>query len=668
MTGTDFDVTPPSSASPVVPHALRHALDALARAPRITGALRLADDLRLVAAITSDRESAGPVAAALIDAVATADDVTAIAAVHALGAVPHPSVDEALVALVAAGEEPFAGHAAWTLGARRSSPDAVIALEHLHRSGGFSAMLAERTLRSWGRLDPLDDPAELAGAFEPAELLDIERSDDACTPERGIVVIQPFLHARIDRSGSSLGIGDAGGIASLLRSLGTALGGLDAIDEVVTVTRRHAGERAGERLAAGHVVVRLDIDGTGAGTTRGAALPWREAWVHRVAIERLMLALGRSLAHRRVVWHLRMADVGTLAAASAARRLGQPVVFTAAPDPHIVIDALQDDGRLDRTRFAVEDAAAQYWFRARMVERLAAQADRVVVLPRPTIERELVDLVGLDPHHVRTRVTVVPEGVDVTTIDEALTAREGLGGGLPASVRAVIDRLPVERRHLPWVLTVGRLHPAKGPQRVVEAVAGHPSLATEVNVVIVGGALAAPSADEQSTIERIRRAALGADPALVTLTGNLPPRDVAELMVHTAATGGVYVGAADKEEFGLAIVEAMAAGAVVVAPARGGPRSYVDDGDTGVLCDTLSVDALRGAIEQALAMASDDHSAERAERVRAMVRRDLGIGSMAVALAEVYRDATAARESTARPGALSEPASVPASARRGAVA
>lgn len=687
-------MTPPSPVPTAVPHALRHALEALVAAPRITEALRLADDLRVVAAITADRDAAGPVAAALIDAVVSADDVTAIGAIHALGAVPHPSVDAALVALVETGDEPFAGHAAWTLGARRASPDAMTALDVVQRAGGFPAMLAERTLRSWRGQDPVDEPAEF---FEPFELdglhglhhlddvdgLDDLRADGADPEGRdgvrgrrrtnghdGIVVIQPFLHARIDRAGSSLGVGDAGGIASLLRSLGTALGELDEIDEVITVTRRHAGERRGERLAGGHMVVRLDVGADG-------AIPWREAWVHRVAIERQMLALGRVLGHRRVVWHLRMADVGTLAAAAAARRLGQPVVFTAAPDPHIVIDALQDDGRLDRHRFAVEDAAAQYWFRARMVERLAAQADRVVVLPRPTIERELVELVGLDPRDLHTRVTVVPEGVDVSTIDAALAARgtepSAAPGDVPASVRAVLDRLPAERRHLPWVLTVGRLHPAKGPQRVVEAVATHPTLGSEVNVVIVGGALDAPSADEQSTIERIRRAAVGADPALVTLTGNLPPRAVADLMVQTAVTGGVYVGAADKEEFGLAIVEAMAAGAVVVAPARGGPRSYVDDGETGVLCDTLSIDALRAAIEQALSMASDDQASERADRVRTMVRRNLGIGSMASALAAVYRSATedgarAARATAEPSGARPSVEPVPTPPRRGAVA
>ena len=37
-------------------------------------------------------------------------------------------------------------------------------------------------------------------------------------------MIQPFLHARLDATGSRLSVGEAGGIASLLRSLGTDMG------------------------------------------------------------------------------------------------------------------------------------------------------------------------------------------------------------------------------------------------------------------------------------------------------------------------------------------------------------------------------------------------------------------------------------------------------------
>ncbi len=581
--------------------------------------MRFAEELRVVASLSPD---ASRTAARLADLVRNGDDLSALAAVHALGAITDPLADLVLLDLVLDAQEPFAAHAAWAFGARRSSPQAVAGLADLIAGGGFTAMLAERTLIEWSRNDA--DPLRADQGLR-SDSLDVYPVGD------GIVVIQPFLHARLDRNGSALGSGDAGGIASLLRSLGNALVQVDDVDEVITVTRRHDSECRSELLASGHRVERIDVGPAG-------ALPWREAWAYRTQIEQQFLELGRSLAGRRVVWHLRMADVGTLAASAAARRLGQPMVFTAAPDPHIVIDALQDSDRLDRTRFGVEDASAQFWFRARMVERLTAQADRLVLLPRPTIEQELINLVGVDPTDLAARSTVVPEGVDVAEIESARDRLDRFGPS--EHVRRVLDSLPTERRGLPWLLTVGRLNPTKGPQRIVDAVVGDGvdgdgDLADRVNVVIVGGDIEHPSPDEQSTIELIRRAADGANPSLVTLTGHLPPAAVSDLLVFVSANAGVYVCASDKEEFGLAIVEALAAGAVVIAPERGGPRTYVVDGDTGVLCDTLSVHALRRSIRRTLELAGD---LDRADRARAMVHAELSVDRMARRLGEVYRE------------------------------
>jgi glycosyltransferase involved in cell wall biosynthesis len=287
---------------------------------------------------------------------------------------------------------------------------------------------------------------------------------------------------------------------------------------------------------------------------------------------------------------------------------------------------------LDRRRFGVEEASAQFWFRARMVERLAAHADHLVVLPRPTIMNELVDLIGLDADDVARRVTVVPEGVDVGEVERA--GARLLAGHTSGAVARVLRSIPVERRGLPWIITVGRLHPSKGPQRIVDAVAADPALSERVNVVLVGGDIVSPSADEQSTIELVRRAARDSHAGLVTLTGHLPPAEVSDLVAHVVATGGIYVAASDKEEFGLAIVEALAAGAVVVAPRRGGPSTYVEDGRTGVLCDASTAGELTAAIAAALALVP---VAGRAERARAMVRDSLSVDRMAELLGDVYR-------------------------------
>ncbi len=627
--------------------ALLLAIDAVVNEPRLSLALRRADELQ-VSAARALRPAA--VARCLTEVIRGGDDVSVLSAIHAIGAVADDLADQVLIDIVADGVEPYAAHAAWSLAARRPRPDAVEPLLNLVIGGGFPAMLAERTLIEWARLDvqtmaavaragtriaDWPDRRRLAEMYESmrqavSDTLAVAEPDLGLTGS-GLVVVQPSLHARIDREGSSLGVGDSGGVASLLRSLGPALAAQQRIDEVITVTRSNRSESAVEYVADGHRVVRLEVGPEG-------PLSSREAWQYRLVIEQQLLALGRALRDRDVVWHLRMADVGTLAAASVARRLGQAVVFTAAPDPHIVLDGLQENGRLSREQFGVEDAAHQYWFRARLVERVARQADHLVLLPRPTIRAELRELVGIGDVVTDERVTAVPEGVDFAAAE---SARRSLHDRGPAkAVSAVLEAIPAGRRGLPWLLTVGRMHPSKGAHRVVEAVVGDPTLVGEVNVVIVGGNLAAPTADERSTIERIQAVARTAPAGSVTLTGHLPPVDVADLLAYLAAHDGTYVCASDKEEFGLAIVEALAAGAPVVVPRRGGPQTFVVDNDTGVVCDTSSVTALRAGIRRCRALGA---TAGRADRARNMVRSTLSIETMASALGSVYRDVAAVR-------------------------
>ena len=98
------------------------------------------------------------------------------------------------------------------------------------------------------------------------------------------------------------------------------------------------------------------------------------------------------------------------------------------------------------------------------------------------------------------------------------------------------------------------------------------------------------------------------------------------------APGGVYVDGALKEEFGLAVIEAMAAGLVVVAPSTGGPPTYVDHGDTGILADPGA--DLSGAVHDAFALVD---LPGRAERARALVEERYSIDTMAGQLAALYQ-------------------------------
>ena len=55
---------------------------------------------------------------------------------------------------------------------------------------------------------------------------------------------------------------------------------------------------------------------------------------------------------------------------------------------------------------------------------------------------------------------------------------------------------------------------------------------------------------------------------------------------------------AAEEDFGIALVEALAAGCPVIAYGKGGAREIVIDGKTGLLYAEQTVDGLIGALEQ----------------------------------------------------------------------
>ena len=103
------------------------------------------------------------------------------------------------------------------------------------------------------------------------------------------------------------------------------------------------------------------------------------------------------------------------------------------------------------------------------------------------------------------------------------------------------------------------------------------------------------------------------------------------------ASGGVYACASIKEEFGIALLEAMATGLFVVAPDGGGPATYVEDGVTGLLAATWNAARLHEALDSALSAVAAEGDDARADRSGAMVRERFTIQRMSVALGEVYR-------------------------------
>jgi glycosyltransferase involved in cell wall biosynthesis len=337
------------------------------------------------------------------------------------------------------------------------------------------------------------------------------------------------------------------------------------------------------------------------------------------------------------VLHLRMADVGTLAAASVAAEFGVPIAFSLAPDPHGVVRSLQAQGRFDRRSFGELDQRLHVWFRARLVERLARDAAALALFPRLEPDRVFADL-GIDPGELDDRARVVAEGVDVGALRRA---ESKVAGGRASVLDELVGRIPAWRRGRPLLVSAGRLHPVKGMDRVVAAWAHDAELRARTNLVIVGGDLEDPSPTERDVLrsmsEELSDDPFGVDGLVVF--GGRPRHEVHEILVaaqrgwgEAIRPGGVYVNGAAKEEFGLALVEALGVGLPVVAPSVGGPPTFVVDGETGVLVDPDA--ELADGIRAARQLVERDG---RVDRSRRLITEQYSIDAMAAALVELYR-------------------------------
>ena len=495
-----------------------------------------------------------------------------------------------------------------------------------------------------------DDLADLARLA----LVDLTAKPVRREGNGGLTVAQLFLHADIDPTLAQAGRGDNGGIATLLVRLGDALvaqgAGEGSVERVLTISR-------GTEVQALDSVASIAADGEGHLFGRvpflGERLASANAWPLRVAarrgIRRLLTAAGGVDA-----LHLRMADVGSLAASDVARELDIPVVFTVAPDPHAVIHSLDLSGWLTRWNFGEVDEQEHYWFRTRLVQQLAANAAHTVLFPRPELRRDMRALVGIDIKAHPERHTIVPEGIDLEVVDAAVAEAARLAAGQPATaaldeLRAVLAELPEHRRDLPLIVSVGRFHRVKGMATIVDAWANGP-LRDAANLLLIGGDLVTPTDDEQQQIDLID-AIVPADARVehgLILAGHRPNDTVARWVAAVrfgvpgfAAPRGVYVCGSLKEEFGIALLEAMATGLFVVAPDAGGPATYVENGVTGHLAPTWDIDRLREAMSRAIESSTAETTDERALRSRSTVERSFTIQAMARALDEVYAGVSA---------------------------
>ena len=442
--------------------------------------------------------------------------------------------------------------------------------------------------------------------------------------------------AQVDKSLSFGGCGETGGVASLLVSLGDALARQKDIDQVLTIGLGSAEDAINALNVPKNTPQPFHIVSAG-DTLR--PMHSTNAWEHLPVLKR---SIKRCLGHFGGVdlIHLRMLDAGTFAGASVANALDIPVCFSFAPDPQNTVQSMRTGKQLTQDDFLSADAQSNLWFRARMLEKMARTSSHVALFPQKKCALLLQDI-RKDLNHQTQQSVTIAEGIDIRLIREAALSYSHLKHHAAHGVIAQLEeKICATRRHLPLLLSVGRFHPIKGMARIVTAWAANPLLHNTCNLVLVGGNLNNPSTVETSVIQAIDATVPLNDPrrAGLIMLGGRPRAETAQLMVATMmgrsgywADGGIYVDGAPKEEFGLALIEALATGLVVVAPSTGGPSTFVDHGDTGILVDPDH--NFGSSIIQGFSLVG---RAGRIRKAQTMVEQRYAIDTMAEKLTSLY--------------------------------
>ena len=174
----------------------------------------------------------------------------------------------------------------------------------------------------------------------------------------------------------------------------------------------------------------------------------------------------------------------------------------------------------------------------------------------------------------------------------------------------------------------GRVRAQKGTDVFVDAMCRLLPRYPDFTAVIVGAIVPEQIAFANDLKKRIEAAGLQ---SRIVMTGELPIEEVQRWYQRLT----IYAFTSRNEGFGLTLIEAMSAGAALVASRAGAAELVVEDGVTGVLTPPGDVDALVAALEPLL---GDPASCTAmGTRARARVLEKFSLDAEAVRIAEVYR-------------------------------
>ena len=231
----------------------------------------------------------------------------------------------------------------------------------------------------------------------------------------------------------------------------------------------------------------------------------------------------------------------------------------------------------------------------------------------PLLTDAIIATNDISASYLKREATVIPHGVDTDTYAP------------PADRAAAFAEAKLPGRYA--IGCFGRVRAQKGTDVFVDAMCRLLPRYPDFTAVIVGAIVPEQIAFASDLKKRIEAAGLQ---SRIVMTGELPIEQVQRWYQRLT----IYAFTSRNEGFGLTLIEAMSAGAALVASRAGAAELVVENGVTGVLTPPGDVDALVAGLEPLL---RDPVSCTAmGTRARTRVLEKFSLDAEAGRIAEVY--------------------------------
>ncbi len=412
-----------------------------------------------------------------------------------------------------------------------------------------------------------------------------------CFSPKGLVILQSMFYGDFEDSGK----GNNGGLAVLLKSLGNEIAEDENVDLMVTITLTDKLTKSFiSHVRDNHVFIRLPMY-----LNRKGADPFIK---RELSLKRYIKKFLEDSGLNPEIYHVRYLDNASRAVAHVAKELNKKLVLTLTPDPHRSM--VDESGKLEEIEF---NEMILKLNKIKIGDELILISDGIIGIGDHQVKAELRQYFPqFKEKSIRQKVKMIGEGIMVDPPQKVKKGKLKVDEENCELKQFILEnQLDEEFFSKPIILNVGRLATLKGQVNLLKAWANSKLKETH-HLLIIGGDKEDPSEEERNVLEFFN-SFLEENPQLKNnffhkeaMTNDEVRILEKSIMKQSFEYPHLYLCSSLKEEFGLAILEAMSQGFLALGPISGGVKSYLNSGENGFLIETSSWQAMAKDTERFL--------------------------------------------------------------------